>query len=127
VDRTASCSSAIRSKYSPRSRATAEVRRRLNDILALDSRYTHIDQDATALHDGRHWREPRQLLVPVAEAAASLFLLGDRRLVRHCEGAGCPMWFYDRTKAHRRRWCSMAVCGNRAKARRFYGRNRAGM
>jgi len=27
------------------------------------------------------------------------------------------MWFYDRTKSHRRRWCSMALCGNRAKAR----------
>jgi predicted RNA-binding Zn ribbon-like protein len=35
--------------------------------------------------------------------------------VRNCEG--CSIWFYDHTKAHRRRWCSMALCGNRSKAR----------
>ena len=37
-------------------------------------------------------------------------------LVRNCEGLSCAMWFYDVSKGHARRWCSMAVCGNRAKA-----------
>ena len=40
----------------------------------------------------------------------------DFSLVRKCEGEGCTLWFLDLSKAHARRWCSMAVCGNRAKA-----------
>jgi predicted RNA-binding Zn ribbon-like protein len=93
---------------------------RLNLILEADRRYFQLHEAETgppALHEHRRWREGRQLLVPPAAAAAGLLAAGDRQLVRHCEGAGCTMWFYDRTKAHRRRWCSMALCGNRAKAR----------
>lgn len=62
---------------------------------------------------------PLQQLGPLAEQAAELFTAGDFQLVRQCEHPECTLWFYDRTKAHRRRWCSMAVCGNRAKAARF--------
>lgn len=62
---------------------------------------------------------PEQQLGPVAEQAADLLVNGDFSLVRECEHPDCTLWFYDRTKAHRRRWCSMAVCGNRAKAARF--------
>ncbi|MEZ3498420.1 ABATE domain-containing protein [Pantoea sp. KPR_PJ] len=62
---------------------------------------------------------PAQRLGPVAEQAADLLMNGDFSLVRNCEHPDCTLWFYDRTKAHRRRWCSMAVCGNRAKAARF--------
>ncbi|RPD94649.1 hypothetical protein BBB56_20300 [Candidatus Pantoea deserta] len=62
---------------------------------------------------------PEQQLAPVAEQAADLLANGDFALVRNCEHPDCTLWFYDRTKAHRRRWCSMAVCGNRAKAARF--------
>ena len=40
----------------------------------------------------------------------------DFRLIRACEGTACTLMFLDRTKAHARRWCSMAVCGNRAQA-----------
>lgn len=59
------------------------------------------------------------LLGPVAEAAATLLVEGDFSLVRQCEHPDCILWFYDRTKSHKRRWCSMAVCGNRHKATRF--------
>ena len=45
-------------------------------------------------------------LAPVAEAVADLLADGDFDLVRHCEGNACVMWFYDRTKGHRRRWCT---------------------
>ena len=62
---------------------------------------------------------PEQLLAPVAEAAAALLVEGDFELVRHCENPECSLWFYDRTKAHRRRWCSMALCGNRHKVATF--------
>lgn len=59
------------------------------------------------------------LLGPVAEAVAQLLVEGDFGLVKQCEHPDCILWFYDRTKAHKRRWCSMAVCGNRYKAAQF--------
>jgi predicted RNA-binding Zn ribbon-like protein len=59
------------------------------------------------------------LLGPVAEAAAVLLAEGDFDLVRQCEHEDCVLWFYDRTKSHKRRWCSMALCGNRHKAAQF--------
>src|ERR1700754_385974 len=60
-----------------------------------------------------------QVLVPVAIAAAELLARGDFLLIRQCESPECPLWFYDRTKSHRRRWCNMTICGNRQKAARF--------
>jgi predicted RNA-binding Zn ribbon-like protein len=60
-----------------------------------------------------------QVLVPVAIAAAELLVRGDFLLIRQCESPDCPLWFYDRTKSHRRRWCNMTICGNRQKAVRF--------
>jgi len=61
-------------------------------------------------------------LAPVAEAVADLLADGDFNLVRHCEGNACVMWFYDRTKGHRRRWCTSTGCGNRAKVAAFRAR-----
>jgi predicted RNA-binding Zn ribbon-like protein len=60
-------------------------------------------------------RTAMQMLGPVAEAAAELLVEGDFDLVRQCEDETCVLWFYDRTKSHHRRWCSMATCGNRNK------------
>lgn len=60
-----------------------------------------------------------QLLGSVAEAVAMLLAEGEFELVKQCEHPECVMWFYDRTKAHKRRWCSMALCGNRYKAAQF--------
>lgn len=59
------------------------------------------------------------LLGPVAEAVAQLLVEGNFDLVKQCEHPDCILWFYDRTKAHKRRWCSMALCGNRYKAAQF--------
>jgi predicted RNA-binding Zn ribbon-like protein len=64
------------------------------------------------------------ILTPLAEAIARLFAEGDRRLVRECGSDVCSLWFYDRTKAHRRRWCSMDACGARAKAAAYRARQR---
>ena len=60
-----------------------------------------------------------QRLAPLAEAAAHLLAEGDFQLVRVCEHPECTLWFYDRTKSHKRRWCSMAVCGNRHKVAEY--------
>jgi predicted RNA-binding Zn ribbon-like protein len=44
--------------------------------------------------------------------------------LRICHGHNCSWLFIDSSKAGRRRWCDMAVCGNAAKSRRFYARSR---
>jgi predicted RNA-binding Zn ribbon-like protein len=65
------------------------------------------------------------VLAPLAAAVAEFLATADFHLVRRCEGEDCVLWFYDRTKAHRRRWCSMEICGNRAKVARFRSRQEA--
>lgn len=60
-----------------------------------------------------------QCLSRLAYAAAELLAEGDFNLVRKCESAECSLMFYDRTKSHKRRWCSMALCGNRHKVAEF--------
>ena len=69
----------------------------------------------------RRWKQrtPEQILAPLAELAADLLAAGDFNLVRRCEDEACVLWFYDRTKSHHRRWCSMAACGNRNKVAAF--------
>lgn len=64
------------------------------------------------------------LLVPIAESAAWLLEQGDISLLRCCENPVCILFFYDATKNKRRRWCSMEVCGSRAKAAAYYRRSR---
>jgi predicted RNA-binding Zn ribbon-like protein len=58
------------------------------------------------------------LLAQLAEAAVTLLASPGIGLVRRCEGPGCRMLFLP---AHpRRRWCSPATCGNRARVARYY-------
>jgi predicted RNA-binding Zn ribbon-like protein len=71
------------------------------------------------------WVLPQQLELPVLAAArgAAEFLLSDRRsTVRACPGRQCGWLFVD--PSGRRRWCSMATCGNREKQRRHSERAR---
>ena len=102
-------------------RVPEKVLEALNPLLARSPARSELvrgtAEEATRLHKRFrvHWQEPADLLAPVAESAADLLSSADPALVRQCEGAGCTMMFVDRTKNHRRRWCSMAVCGNRAK------------
>jgi predicted RNA-binding Zn ribbon-like protein len=63
-------------------------------------------------------------LLAVAWSAAELLTSPDRSLVRACPGIGCGWLFVD--TSGRRRWCTMAICGNRQKARRFAARQRTG-
>ena len=68
--------------------------------------------------------EPSQLLGPVAEAASNLLCYGNPDYVKKCENPACVLYFYDGTKNHSRRWCSMKACGNRTKVAAFYQRQR---
>jgi predicted RNA-binding Zn ribbon-like protein len=63
----------------------------------------------------RHWKSPESLLLPLARSLASLVCTEDFTSVKACEGPACTLLFVDRTRGGVRRWCSMAVCGNRAK------------
>lgn len=67
----------------------------------------------------RKLQTPERYLSMIAEAAAGLLVDGDFNLIRTCEHPECVLWFYDRTKGHKRRWCSMALCGNRHKVAQF--------
>jgi len=70
-------------------------------------------------------RNARQFLAPLAETIADLLANGDFDLVRLCEGENCVLWFYDRTKGHRRRWCASKGCGTRARVAAFRARRAA--
>jgi predicted RNA-binding Zn ribbon-like protein len=63
----------------------------------------------------RRWQTPKSLLQPVAEELARLVCSADFKWIKVCEGAKCTLLFLDLTRRRARRWCSMAVCGNRAK------------
>ena len=59
---------------------------------------------------------PHDLLPRIVSACAQLICEADFRYVKNCEGPSCTMYFQDVSKNHKRRWCMMEVCGNRAKA-----------
>jgi predicted RNA-binding Zn ribbon-like protein len=63
-------------------------------------------------------------LWPIARSAADLLVSPDVVRVHECASDVCSWLFIDKSPAGRRRWCDMKVCGNRAKARRFYERKR---
>lgn len=67
-------------------------------------------------------RSTDYVLYPILTAAAKLLTSASRGLVRQCEDAGCGWLFLDRSNARKRRWCNMADCGNRNKARKYYRR-----
>jgi predicted RNA-binding Zn ribbon-like protein len=114
----------------PLERSALRELSRLNQLLEEDETYRQIElapsaptESADGEHHGalrwdarRHWRNARMLLLPIAEAMGDLVCRKDFSLVRRCENPTCTLWFLDVSKAHARRWCSMAVCGNRAKA-----------
>jgi predicted RNA-binding Zn ribbon-like protein len=64
-------------------------------------------------------------LAAVAAAAEDLLTSSLAAFVAACPGEGCGWLFADRRR--KRRWCSMAACGNRAKARRYAERRQAGV
>lgn len=99
----------------------------INDVLRHGVGYAQVTRTRGKFE--RHLHASRdaamQLIVPVAEAAADLLCHGDLSLVKKCNNPRCILYFYDTTKNHARRWCSMAGCGNRMKAAAHYQRHRA--
>lgn len=93
----------------------------LNKLLQRDETFTQIsrhrerDGDRFELQVMRRWRSPESLLLPIAEALAQFVCEEDFASVKACEGHNCTLVFADHTRGRARRWCSMAICGNRAK------------
>jgi predicted RNA-binding Zn ribbon-like protein len=101
----------------------------LNEVLRTRSGYNQLireDEGFTRKYF-TIFNEPVQLIEPIAESAAELLSEGDLSLVKKCENTACFLFFYDNTKNHARRWCSMSGCGNRAKAAAHYRRKRKGL
>ena len=95
--------------------------RPLNKLLERDevfsriTRHRHGYGDRLELRLTRRWRTPESLLLPIGEALAKFACEEDFATVKACEGHGCTLMFADHTRRRARRWCSMAICGNRAK------------
>jgi len=93
----------------------------LNRLLERDEAFSRIVARPGAgdghfhLEQMRRWRTPEALLLPIGEALARLVCEEDFCDVKACEGPTCTLLFADHTRGRARRWCSMAICGNRAK------------
>ncbi len=102
---------------------------RLNRLLGRDRAFTQIVPRPGSRDDHRHkepgppfllqrqrhWTTASDLLIPIAEIMAEFVCTADFADIKACEGPICSLLFMDRTRGRARRWCSMAVCGNRAK------------
>jgi predicted RNA-binding Zn ribbon-like protein len=94
----------------------------LNRLLAQHPLVTQVAAFNGALKR-QHYLQPRKpadLFAPLAAAAAGLFTSSDPRPLRQCES--CVLHFRDTTKNTTRRWCSMKLCGNRAKVAAYAAR-----
>jgi predicted RNA-binding Zn ribbon-like protein len=86
-----------------------------------------VADDGTPVLGQREPADPvkRALAAVALDAARMLGTPAEAARIRVCASATCSARFYDRSPAGRRRWCSMALCGNEAKARRHRERSRS--
>ena len=101
--------------------------RRLNGLLHHGAYHRELVSEG-----GRRWRlrecsnadSGEELLAVIATQIALLVTNEAPTLVKSCAGQGCTLWFLDRTKGHRRAYCSASACGNRAKVAAFRARQK---
>jgi predicted RNA-binding Zn ribbon-like protein len=93
----------------------------INEVLRITEGHDELRKDASgwqiefvASESGLEW-----LLAAIARSAAEIVAEGAEARVRLCANAACGLFFYDDSRTKRRRWCSMAICGNRHKAAAF--------
>jgi predicted RNA-binding Zn ribbon-like protein len=93
----------------------------INEILRITEGHDELVSQAggwriefIAREGGLDW-----LLAAVARSGAEIIAEGPRASLRLCANPHCGLFFYDTSRTHRRRWCSMAVCGNRSKVAAF--------
>ena len=115
--------------------ALLDVRSTLQDVVRGDEAPTSLGRfvdgvcyGAALVGDGVSWT----LDLPEGRSAAARAVLAWDALrvsspgrLRPCANPECQLFLIDHSKPNRARWCSMAACGNRMKARRHYQRTRA--
>jgi predicted RNA-binding Zn ribbon-like protein len=99
----------------------------INRVLRAAPEYDQLHRDGHRFLTRRlpSQADPLALLAPIARSAAVFLERGDIGRLRACGNPTCVLYFYDRTRNGRRRFCSALTCGNRVKARRRYHRLRA--
>ena len=103
----------------------AIVRDGLREIASGDASPAELTVPVAAgLVDGRPRTVPLDATGAVLLAAVRLADAGDWPRVKLCAAETCRWAFVDESRNRSRAWCSMGVCGNRAKARSFRARNR---
>jgi predicted RNA-binding Zn ribbon-like protein len=98
-------------------------------LLERDETYQRLvldDGGHLVMEKARRWRSPESLLIPIGEALAKVTVEENFAHLKACEGQNCTLLFADHTRGHARRWCSMGICGNRAKVAAHRHRRRAG-
>ena len=105
-----------------RTRAMAAI----NEVLAQDRFVMQLESGKSGLR--QHWKpdspELRQSLLTLLREAAVLLSSPARAQIHHCAGDDCGWLFLDTSRNQSRRWCEMETCGNKAKARAHYHRQR---
>jgi predicted RNA-binding Zn ribbon-like protein len=98
--------------------------RRLNAELAAVATYPQLlrEDGGWKLHDEHAGPSWRVSLSPIARAAAEL-VAQPHGSIRKCADPACILYFRDTSQAQARRWCSMSMCGNRAKVAAYARRN----
>lgn len=99
----------------------------VNEILRITEGHDEL------VHHGSAWRLQfmaresglEWLLAAIARSAADLVVEGADAPIRRCANPACRLFFYDDSRTQRRRWCSMARCGNRHKVAAFLKRHAA--
>ena len=76
----------------------------------------------TTTEDGVDWRFPALDAAARAVLAWDTLRISSPGRLRPCANDECHLFLLDRSKPNTARWCSLAICGNRMKARRHYRR-----
>lgn len=108
--------------------ALSEARTPTREITTLEPWIQQAVARSELVRDGGSYRwEPvavgdriQRVLFAIACSASDLLTSADASRIGQCLGRDCRWLWVDRTRNQSRRWCDMAVCGNRAKARRHY-------
>ena len=93
-----------------------------NQYLGAAMQFLHIIQQKQEFIWNSQCDPPKLegVLNPLIRSAADLLVSGEHKRVKKCGDPACGWLFLDISRNRSRRWCDMRDCGNRAKASRFY-------
>lgn len=93
----------------------------INEILRITEGHDELGWVAgawriefVAREEGLEW-----LFAAIARSGAELAAEGAGAKLRACANPACSLFFYDDSRTHERRWCTMSFCGNRSKVAAF--------